>query len=123
MDCEQLKQLDIKFCEDCKEGGANAWISYFHDDAIMVTNGDNPNIIGKENIFHAVDKLFSLQDLIFTWEPTFCELSDDQTMGVTMGNYIRKYKISDSFIEEKGKYTTVWKYKNGEWLISMDIGN
>jgi ketosteroid isomerase-like protein len=120
---EFLMSLDVQFCNDCKINGEKAWASYFMDSGFMVVNGYHDNIIGKEKIEKAMEGIFSLQDIEFDWHPVFCEISDDNTLGVTMGESTRTFIKDNEKVTLKGKYTTIWKKVEGTWKIVWDIGN
>jgi len=115
--------LDRKFCKDSTKDGAKGWVKYFWEDAYMVTGEHIENIQGLQNIEKAMEGLFALEDLVFIWEPMKCELSDDKTMGYTMGKYTRTFKREGKEYVQKGKYTTIWKKKGDIWKITMDTGN
>jgi len=119
----KLMEIDREFCAECKINGAIGWIKYFSDNAIMVSSGTNENIVGKNEILSTMEKVFSLTNIDFTWNPQFGDISDDFTLGYTSGTYIKKYKIGDTFVEQKGKYTTFWKLFDEQYLITLDIGN
>lgn len=120
---ENLMQLDRIFCDECKMNGADGWIKYFSEDAIMVSSGTNDNVSGKDEIYTVMEKVFSLDNIDFTWEPAIGDISDDFTLGFTSGTYVKKYKLGDVFVEQAGKYTTFWKLFGDQYLITLDIGN
>lgn len=118
-----IMQLDRDFCEAFQVGGGKSWASYFWDDGFMVTPSDYENIIGKGKIEIEMEKVFQMEQLSFTWEPKFAEVSSDGTLGVTMGQYVRTFVKNGEEITQKGKYTTIWKKKDGIWKILFDTGN
>jgi hypothetical protein len=120
---ENLMQLDRMFCKECQMNGAVGWIKYFSEDAIMVSSGTNDNVTGKDEIYTVMEQVFTLDNIDFTWEPVFGDISDDFTLGYTSGTYIKKYKLGDVFVEQEGKYTTFWKLFDNQYLITLDIGN
>ena len=119
----EVMDIDRQFCKDCINGKEKAWVSYFLDDGFMVTAGDGPNLVGKEQIENAMKPMFNLPDVEFTWEPDYCEVSEDGTLAVTKGTSLLQYTKDNETVTRKGNYTTIWKYVNGSWKISWDIGN
>lgn len=114
---------DIEFCNACQTGKEKAWASFFLEDGVMITEGTQENIMGRKNIEERMKKTFSLPQLHFTWKPTHCEISDDQTLAVTRGTSVIKYERDGELVTHNGNYTSIWKYVDGNWYISWDIGN
>lgn len=120
---KKLLELDQTFSSVSQTKKAEAWDRYLAEDAIMVTGGHNPYIIGKMNIITGIKKLYELPKLTFYWEPKIARISEDKTMGYTTGIYTRTYEINGKPIKEIGKYTTIWRKESGTWEIVLDIGN
>jgi hypothetical protein len=63
-------------------------------------------------------------DGIFSWSPSYAELSVSGNWGYTTGNYEHRPKTLKDAPDECGQYTTLWgKNDQGEWKYLMDIGN
>jgi hypothetical protein len=63
-------------------------------------------------------------DGIFSWSPSYSELSVSGDWGYTTGNYEHRAKTLNDPPDECGQYTTVWgKNDRGEWKYLIDIGN
>jgi hypothetical protein len=63
-------------------------------------------------------------DGIFSWSPTYSELSISGDWGYTTGNYEHRSKTLKDSPDECGQYTTLWgKNDQGEWKYLIDIGN
>ncbi|HET7001425.1 MAG TPA: hypothetical protein VFI33_08955 [Puia sp.] len=61
---------------------------------------------------------------IFSWSPSYSELSNFGDWGYTTGNYEHRSKTLKDPPDECGQYTTLWgKNEQGEWKYLMDIGN
>lgn len=118
-----LMDLDCSFSELAQTSGVGAWDVFLAEDAVMVTNGHREYLTGKTAILRSLNDLYRLKKLIFFWEPKLCEVSEDGTMGYTSGIYTRTYLYQDNPHKEIGKYTTIWKKRNEEWKIVLDIGN
>jgi hypothetical protein len=62
-------------------------------------------------------------DGIFSWAPTYSEMSISGDWGYTTGNYEHRPKTLKDEIDESGQYTTLWgKNDKGEWKYLLDIG-
>jgi hypothetical protein len=63
-------------------------------------------------------------DGIFSWSPSYSELSISGNWGYTTGNYEHRPKTLKDQPDECGQYTTLWgKNGHGEWKYLIDIGN
>jgi hypothetical protein len=61
---------------------------------------------------------------IFSWSPTYAEMSISEDWGYTTGNYEHRPKTLNDTIDDSGQYTTVWhKDSKGEWKYLIDMGN
>ena len=61
---------------------------------------------------------------IFSWAPSYAEISISGNWGYTTGNYEHRAKTLKDAVDDAGQYTTVWqKNVKGEWKYLVDIGN
>jgi ketosteroid isomerase-like protein len=113
-----LVKAEKAFEKSCLELGIrNGFLAHVDSNAIEFT-GQGP----------ADAKKFwrSLPDFegIFSWSPSYSELSISGDWGYTTGNYEHRPKTLKDLPDECGQYTTVWgKNDRGEWKYLMDIGN
>ena len=119
----ELMKLDSLFCEESKNNGVNAWIKYFSKDGVMISQDHNPNIKGEENIKKSIVSLYDMEGFELVWEPLNGDVSDDYTFGYTTGKYIMKYIRDGKPGTSIGKYVSIWKKRNAEWEITLDMGN
>jgi len=119
---EDLMALDQKFCEQTQKGGSKSWASYFSERGIMV-GGDN--IVGPEAIEKTMSGFLDSENNSLVWEPIGGDISDDLTLGYTHGTYIRKtINEEGKEVVATGQYNTIWKKQaDGQWKITLDIGN
>jgi len=59
------------------------------------------------------------------WTPLLQEVSNDATLGYTVGRYRLSAKTAEGkAVFEEGKYLSVWrKQADGTWKIAVDLGN
>lgn len=63
-------------------------------------------------------------DGIFSWAPSYAEMSISGDWGYTTGNYEHRPKSLRDPVDDGGQYTTVWhKNSSNEWKYLVDIGN
>lgn len=117
----KLLKADTDFAKMSVEKGAKAAFDfYLAEDAIYLINGGMP-IVGRKSI----TDIFSRRESVLDWKPEKAEVAKSGELGWTWGNSFIKYK------DEEGKeqtayykYVSVWrKQKNGEWKVTVDIGN
>ena len=118
-----LKKLDKEFCKSTLTMGAEGWLKYLDEQAIMITGGHRENLSGKENIYKSLKQLYALENIDFKWEPQLSDISDDLSIGYTSGVFTITYMFKDKNYKQIGKYTTIWKKTAGEWKIVLDTGN
>jgi len=119
----ELMELDRQFCKESQINNVETWIKFFSKDGVMISQDHNPNIKGHEGIEKSMISLFNLDNFELLWEPLNGDVSDDFTLGFTTGKYTMKYKVEGKLITSIGKYTTIWKKRDGEWEIILDMGN
>ena len=123
----QLLELDRAFCEDTKKYGAAGYIKYFAEEAVMICERHNPNIVGREKINEGVNSMFNEKAYEVSWEPLSGDVSDDYTLGYTMGKftgiYTKNFDEDGKPITHIGKYTMIWKKCNGEWKVVLETNN
>ena len=60
---------------------------------------------------------------VFSWSPSYSELSNSGDWGYTTGNYEHRPGTLKDMPDDCGQYTTVWgKNERGDWKYLMDIG-
>jgi hypothetical protein len=63
-------------------------------------------------------------DGIFSWSPSYAEMSISGDWGYTTGNYEHRSKTLQDTVNESGQYSTVWHRNSaGEWKYLIDFGN
>jgi len=116
--------IDREFDAATAERGAEAWASYFADDGMMLSDGDGA-IRGREAIREAMGPFLNNPDTSLRWTPLLQEVSNDATLGYTVGRYHVSAKTAKGeAVSADGKYLTVWrKQADGTWKITVDLGN
>lgn len=120
---EVLVNTDKLFCEQSQTSKVEAWMKFTSQNATMGSEKDLPFIKGKEAIEESITKIYQLENLEFKWKPTMAFISDDGTLGVTIGLYKRSFLEEGETVNQRGKYISVWKNINGAWRIVFDMGN
>jgi ketosteroid isomerase-like protein len=117
-----LFELEAHFAKATAEGGGKAFVTFFADDAITLSDGSAP-VHGRDAI--AKRATWSPKDYQLTWTPTDAVMSPAGNMGYTWGHYEGRSRDADG--QERltsGRYMTIWrKEPNGEWKVILDASN
>jgi|GEM_PF-1776258 len=116
---EKLLRLDELFCNESQENGAESWRKYFSKSSVMLLEGDQDNLFGVDAIYDYMLDLYSIKNFSMEWTPEYAKVSDDLSIGYTFGRYVRVINGR----HEYGKYMNTWENFNGEWKITLDVGN
>src|SRR3982751_1383921 len=58
---------------------------------------------------------------ILYWQPTVAEIARSGDFGYTSGPW-RFKKTPDDTVLARGRFTSIWQKKNGEWKVLLDLG-
>lgn len=119
---QSLMETDREFDRATAANGAEAWLSYFTDDGLLLPVGHHM-VIGKEAARQFLVERFATPGFALRWEPVDAYISGDlaYTYGVWKSSRLgAEGKAEVSY----GKYVTIWKrQRNGPWRVALDIGN
>ena len=111
----ELLRADAAFAEDVAARGVDGWVAAFAPDGVQLPPG-GPMLKGPA-IREAMAPLG--KGLKLRWAPVFARVSDDGTLGYTVGNYTAESPRGVT----QGKYLTVWRRTAEGWKVVADIGN
>lgn len=120
---EALLEADRLFAEEAAERGVDGWLAWFEADGTMV-QGEG-EVRGHEAIREVMTPFFADSSIQLVWEPLRAEISEDDDLGYTIGNYrvIRVGVAEDEPPLSHGMYLTVWRRQaDGAWKVAADIG-
>jgi len=60
---------------------------------------------------------------VWTWEPTFADVSESGDLGYSYGTYRLGSKASPSKTLEKGNYLRIWKKQGDLWKVVVDVAD
>lgn len=58
---------------------------------------------------------------VLNWAPTFADVSDDGTLGVTSGPWTWR-PARDSAVQARGQFLTIWRKGPERWQVALDLG-
>ena len=120
---EELMNRDRIFCANSQTNKTAAWKDVMLPTTIMGTGGTHPYIVGWDAIAPGLEQMYQLDSLVFHWEPVHAFVSEDATLGVTTGTYVREFLQNKELNKRQGKYMTVWKKVDQTWYAVFDMGN
>ena len=115
---EALVKAEKDFEKSCLEKGIrDGFLAHVDSNGIQFTNAGP---VDAKKFWRSLPAF----EGVFSWSPTFAEMSISDNWGYTTGNYDHRPKTLKDTVEESGQYTTVWhKLETGQWKYLMDIGN
>jgi ketosteroid isomerase-like protein len=118
-----LMATDRAFDAATAARGEDGFAWFIADD--MTTIRENEDVVhGKPGFVEGWKKIFSTPGMSVRWQPEMARISDDGTMGYTVGAYqvLRKQDGAESQVGS-GKYVTIWRRQaDGAWKAVFDSG-
>jgi ketosteroid isomerase-like protein len=119
---QPLLEADRRFAAETKAGGGLAFMSWFADDAVTLSNG-KPAVQGKQAIARGSD--WDAKDYQLLWSPDGARIGPSHDSGVTWGSYEGHARDHQgNAVVTSGRYITVWKKDTaGKWKVVLDASN
>lgn len=121
---DSVMQADRDFATAFRSRRVEGWVSWFDTAGVQVDPGGTlPR--GHDEIRAYMTKAFDDTAAVLAWRPTMAELSNDGSMGYTIGEYDFYVRGRDSArTASSGQYLTVWRRQaDGSWKVLADIGS
>lgn len=118
-----LLEADRAFYAAVAEGGADAWASWFTEDAAVVQEGVG-EVRGREAI-RALMAWLDTPGVSLRWEPERADIAASGDLGWTTGRFVSEGPGPDgTTARAEGVYVTIWRLQpDGTWKAVMDLGN
>ncbi len=117
-----IRDADVAFAEATQARGVDGWVEYFADSGVQVTPGRN--VVGRAAIRELMAPSLGDTTRTLTWRPTSAEVSQDGSLGYTIGRWERTARRRDSVLVTRGSYVTIWRRQaDGSWKVVLDVGN
>jgi ketosteroid isomerase-like protein len=118
-----LMKADQEFDAATAARGIEGFASFIAED--MTTIQPNvPIVRGKESFISGWKTILATPGLSLRWQPQLAGISDDGTLGFTVGTYTTtRTENGSSRVIGSGKYVTIWrKQADGSWKVTFDSG-
>jgi uncharacterized protein (TIGR02246 family) len=101
----------------------DGWAPFFADSGRQI-DGHGDFVIGRDAIRAHMGAFLGDTTIQLRWQPDHARVSDDGTLGYSMGRAeTRKRSGDSSIVVERARYLTVWrKQRDGSWKVDADIG-
>jgi ketosteroid isomerase-like protein len=101
----------------------DGWVEFFADSGRQ-TDGHGAFVIGHAAIRAHMSGFLGDTTIQLRWQPDHARVSDDGTLGYTMGlARITRRKGDSSVTVGRTRYLTVWRRQpDGRWKVDADIG-
>lgn len=121
----QLIEADRAFARATADRGVEGWVEWFDPRGSMIQGAGE--ITGPAAVRVAMGPLLSDSTVALRWTPSRAEVSDDASLGFTVGPYevvARDPAPGEEAIQSHGMYLTVWaRQADASWKVLADIGN
>ncbi len=118
---EELKKLNLSCQQGSNEEMKSAWKKLIAHDVKFLEFNDDRNYIGEEEAGKYIDSYFNMEDLKLKFEQLYVDVSDDFTLGYTIGKFTVRFKKDGKLKTITERYILVWKKYNGEWKIAINM--
>jgi ketosteroid isomerase-like protein len=118
-----LVKADQDFDAATAARGQEGFSSFIASDMTTI-QPDEAIVRGKEGFVEGWKAVFSTPGLAVRWQPQLARISDDATLGFTVGNYTTtRTENGSARTVGSGKYVTIWrKQADGSWRVTFDSG-
>ncbi len=121
----ELIEADRAFARATADRGVDGWVEWFDPRGALI-RGDG-EITGHADVGMAMGALLSDSTMALRWTPSRAEVSDDATLGFTVGPFevvALDPAPGDAAVLSNGMYLTVWaRQADDSWKVLADIGS
>lgn len=114
-----LRAKDSEFSKLSATRDAKTSFNSFAAPDVRVFRDEKIPFIGKTAGLTALPAITS----VWTWEPTFADVSRSGDLGYSYGTYRIASKDSPAKNVESGNYYRIWKKQGGKWMVVADLTN
>ena len=116
-------KADLAFAEATARRRLEGFSSFLAED-VMSIRPNTPVVKGSQALASRWAPMLNDPAMSITWQPLEAVISDDGSMGFTVGSYeITKSGGQGKSAAGTGKYVTIWKKQpDGSWKVVYDWG-
>lgn len=120
---EALLAADRAFDSATAASRLEGWVAFFADSGRQ-TDRHGDFVIGHAAIRTHMEHFLNDTTLSLRWWPDHARISDDGTLGYTMGKAETRKRQGDStVVVGRSRYLTVWRHQSdGSWKVDADLG-
>jgi ketosteroid isomerase-like protein len=116
-----IRKADADWVKAAQTRHPDAWVAFYSDDAVVLPPNDKTANI-KESIHKIIADMFSMPNVVVTWEPTKVEVAKSGDVGYLYGTYQMTWDDSSGKqASDHGKNVEIWrKQADGSWKCAVD---
>lgn len=119
---QAIREVDRQLFNAAQARDAAAFAALFVPDGQLLFP-NQPAAVGCDAIRESVEETFSAPGFSVTWETTRYIISESGDLAATMGTYDLVVTPPQGRVEDHGKFMTLWRKVDREWLIAADMIN
>jgi uncharacterized protein (TIGR02246 family) len=122
---DAIRNLEDQWTVALQTGDAEKIVSYFAPEAVSM-RPNQPILVGLDAIRNRTVSMFADTTLLFnTYTGTIdiIEVSASGDLAYARGHDEITTKTKDGLIKDNGKWVDIWKKIDGQWKVTVSIGN
>lgn len=117
-----IRQVYAEWNEAVSARDAEAAAALYAEDAVKLVP-NVPLLEGRQAVQDYYASLFEVPAFRSTFGPTRIVVSENGDLAYDYGTYTASWAGEDGPAEEAGKYVSVWRKVEGEWVLAVDMDN
>lgn len=119
---QAIREVDRQLLTAAQSGDAADFAALFAPDGQLLFP-NKPAAVGRDAIRQDAEENFAVPGFSVSWEPSRYIISEGGDLAASIGTYNLVLTPPQGRIEDRGKYMTLWRKVNGEWLVAADMIN
>ena len=119
---KEIEDLALRLLEAEKRKDLEGTLSFFTQDSVLQPP-DMPQLTGLDGVRTFLEEMFQLPMEDFESGPDKIVVSADVDMAYELGRYTMPFDGPEGRVEERGKYTIIWRKVDGEWKYLVGCWN
>lgn len=119
---EKIMEMSKEWSQVASTGDAEKTLSYWADDAILMSSGQPP-LNGKKEIKQMVEESFKIPGFKISWQPKSVQVSESGDMAYILeDSQVSFMDSTGKSITQNNKAVSIWRKQNdGSWKNVVDI--
>lgn len=119
---QAIREVDRQLLIAAQARDAAAFAALFAPDGQLLFP-NQPAAVGRDAIRESIEATLSAPGFSVTWEASKYIISESGDLAASIGTYDLVLTPPQGQVEDHGKYMTLWRKVDGEWLAAADMIN